>query len=149
MVKSETRRRPTPRVAPASTPEPVVVPRPSAVYSSWFPAIVRVPTADGGRHTINNAKVLATPEGVYVYDRVPLDPRQEAEVTPAWFAPVNYGNTPQPPTGIKARNGITLATDGGPVIVTPLGGCGCSARKLRDWSPSWATVVRAWPAEEV
>lgn len=139
------------RAAAAKAVAAAPVPAPPAVYLSWFPAIVSVPTITNGvvgRRQLNNVKVFATPTGVYVYDRVPLEPRQDGEPTPAWFAPVNYGATPEPPSGIKARNGITLVTDQGAVVITPLGGCGCSMRNLRDWSPSWAGTVQAWPTEE-
>lgn len=139
------------RQAAARAAENAPVPTPSAVYLSWFPAIVSVPVIrDGvpGRHQYNNAKVFTTPEGVYVYDRVPLEPRQDGTPEPQWFAPVNYGKTPEPPTGIKARNGITLVTDQGAVVITPLGGCGCGMRKLRDWAPSWASVIQVWPTTE-
>lgn len=147
MANTTTRKRQAAARAVAAEP----VPTPSAAYRSWFPAIVSVPVVkDGvaGRYQHNNVKVFATPEGVYVYDQVPLEPRQDGVPTPKWFAPVNYGKTPEPPRGIKERNGVTLVTDQGAVVITPLGGCGCGMRKLRDWSPSWASVVQTWPTTE-
>ena len=93
MANTTTRRRAAAAKAVAAAP----VPTPTAVYLSWFPAIVSVPTVtDGvaGRRQHNNVKVFTTPEGVYVYDRVPLEPRQDGEPTPLWFAPVNYDATP-------------------------------------------------------
>lgn len=121
--------------AQAATPPPV----PSGVTGTWFPAYVVLP---GQRHALpSKVRVYATPEGLYVYDRVPVDQAQSAEATPLWYAPIAYAETPAPPANYSAAaaNGFPIATEKGTVMVTVPKGCHtCGVRALAVWQPVWA-----------
>jgi hypothetical protein len=132
---------------PATVPEfqpGDTAPTPSATYLSFYPASVLLP---GQRAQLNRAKVFLADTGLYVYLAEPTDPRQADAPTPHWYAAVQYDKTPEPPTGIMARNGIVIPTDSGAVSILPVGGCNCGNRPLKGWTPAWGTVIQAWPAQ--
>jgi hypothetical protein len=126
-------------------PAPPRVPVPTAVTDTWFPSQVRLPTGE----LLHTAKVFATPQGLYVYLKPPTDllqnPASLGDVR--FFSPIDYDKTPRPVTGYAARNaGIPIFTDAGQVTVVPVGGCGCSARRLKNWKPSWSRTSIPWEA---
>jgi hypothetical protein len=132
--------------AKAPVPEPPrPVPVPTAVAATWFPAAVQLPDLP----PLRLAKVFATPQGLYVYQRPPVDRHVNAESLgePTFFSPINYDKTGKPSTGYVARNaGVPVHTNAGLVVITPLGGCGCGARTLKNWQPSWARRSISWEA---
>jgi hypothetical protein len=116
------------------------VPEPTAIKTVWLRASLMLP---GATAPINDRKIyiaLVEPgvTGLYVYKTVPED-----DFTPEWFAymPVQA----EPIRGAMARNGIQLATDQGPVIITPSGACSCSA-PLKRWTPQFAQRMVRWSA---
>jgi hypothetical protein len=120
------------------------IPTPTAMKAEWFPAAVRLP---GDTNPLPLAKVYATAAGLYVYTRRPdqTDQTDPDGRTPHFYSPINFDKTPRPRTGYAARQaGITIHTDAGLVTVQPLGGCGCSARALKSWRPTWASRNEAW-----
>jgi hypothetical protein len=138
-----TRRKPTAKAEASVEPDPVEIsaaeepleiPVPTARSIVWYPAIVQVPGADKARH---NAKVFATPQGLYVYFAKPED-----GITPDWHSEILTGQ-PKPPEGWRARNGFSVATAAGPVTITMGSGCGCGW-PLKKWVPEFQKRVVAW-----
>jgi hypothetical protein len=120
---------------------PPVIPTPTALrHSAWFPVAVVLPGATRQR---NNVKVFATDTGLYVYDIVPADPRQDPP-TPLFHSPIVWERTERPYSGVRAGAGTHIVTEAGTVAITPLGGCACNHRALRDWFPPWATIHQQW-----
>lgn len=115
-------------------------PTPTGVLHTWFPATVQKPTGE----FIRRARVYVTPEGVYVYTRVPGD-----GVKPNHFWALDWAATAQPKrTQATIMNGHPLRTaEGGTLVVHTNGeGCGCS-NPLKKWVPEWArTTFSAWPS---
>jgi hypothetical protein len=115
------------------------VPVPSGITGSWFPAYVVLP---GQRYQLpGKVRVYATPEGLYVYDRVPQDQAQTQQATPLWYAPIAYPETPVPPANYSARaaNGFPIVTTKGTVTITVPKGCPvCGVRAMSVWQPVWA-----------
>lgn len=130
-----------------SEPVEVPTPVPSGVTGSWFPALVVLP---GQRHALSSkVRVYATPEGLYVYDRVPEDQAQTQQATPLWYAPIAYPETAQPPANYSARaaNGFEIVTSKGTVTVTVPRGCPtCGVKRMAVWQPVWAhaQVAAEW-----
>lgn len=103
----------------------------------WYPASVQLPGHD---QPIRRAKVVATPDGVYVYTAVPKDD----DWTPDWYAPI-VKDQPKPPEGSssRARNGFALATEDGTLTITMGNGCGCGW-PLKRWVPTWQKRIVRW-----
>lgn len=124
-------------------------PTPSGVTGSWFPALIVLP---GQRHALpGKVRVYATPEGLYVYDRVPEDQAQVVAPTPLWYAPIAYAKTSMPPGNYSAQaaNGFSIATSKGTVTITVPRGCPvCGVRAMAVWQPVWAhaQVAAEWKA---
>jgi hypothetical protein len=123
----------------------VPTPVPSGVTGTWFPALVVLP---GQRHQLpSKVRVYATPEGLYIYDRVPQDQAQTQRPDPLWYAPITYPETPRPPANYSAgaANGFGIVTTKGTVMVTVPKGCPvCGVRAMAVWQPVWAhTLVAA------
>lgn len=117
---------------------PAAIPVPSGITGQWFPALVVLP---GARTALPKARVYATPEGLYVYLRVPEDQAQNSEATPFWFAPIAYEETPRPPANYSARaaNGFIIVTSEGRVSITVPRGCSsCGVKAMANWQPVWA-----------
>lgn len=114
-------------------------PVPSGVTGTWFPALVVLP---GQRHQLpSKVRVYATPEGLYVYDRVPQDQAQTQQADPIWYAPIAYPETPRPPGNYSAlaANGFGIVTTKGTVMITVPKGCPtCGVRAMAVWQPVWA-----------
>lgn len=121
-----------------------VPPVPSGVTGSWFPALVVLP---GQRNALpSKVRVYATPEGLYVYDRVPDDQAQAQAATPLWYAPIAYDETSRPPANYSAQaaNGFPIVTTKGTVMVTVPKGCPtCGVRQMSVWQPVWAHALVA------
>lgn len=117
-------------------------PVPTGITGSWFPALVVLP---GQRNALpGKVRVYATPEGLYVYSRVPEDQAQTQQATPFWYAPIAYGETSLPPANYSARaaNGFVIATSKGNVTVTVPKGCSsCGVKAMAVWQPVWAHSV--------
>lgn len=120
------------------------IPIPTAVIAQWFPAYFR--TADPGAQPWPTCKVFLTPQGLYVYRATPAESETfDTGATPTWYAGVDFAETAKPVTGYAAMNaGIPITTSAGQVNVQPYGGCGCNARKLKNWTPSWARNRISW-----
>lgn len=134
-----------------SEPVEAPIPVPSGVTGSWFPALVVLP--EQRRDLGLKVRVYATPEGLYVYSKVPQDQAQTQEPTPLWYAPIAYAETPAPPANYSARaaNGFPIVTTKGTVTITVPKGCPvCGVRAMAVWQPVWAhTLVGAeWKAAE-
>jgi hypothetical protein len=117
----------------------MTIPNPTASLFAWWPATVQRPEGD----PIHRARVYVTPEGLYVYTRVPAD-----GVTPNHYWPVNWGATAQPVrTTATQMNGFKITTDVGLVTIHAYGqGCGCG-HPLKRWSPEFAgNAVKGWPS---
>lgn len=125
------------------------VPVPSGVTGSWFPALVVLP---GQRNALGSkVRVYATPEGLYVYDRVPQNQAQNERADPLWYAPITYAETARPPANYSATaaNGFVIATTKGPVTITVPRGCPvCGVRAMAVWQPVWSHTLMAaeWKA---
>lgn len=119
------------------------IPIPTAVIAQWFPAYFR---PDGAEQPWPTCKVFLTPQGLYVYRATPAEPETfDTGATPTWYAGVDFAETAKPVTGYAAMNaGIPITTSAGKVNVQPYGGCGCNARKLKNWTPSWARNRISW-----
>jgi hypothetical protein len=119
------------------------IPIPTAVINQWWPAFVRPP---GEQHAWNLCKVFLTPQGLYVYRAVPAESETFASgALPTWYSSVNFEETSKPVSGYAARNaGITIVTAAGIVTVQPTGGCGCAARGVKGWRPTWSRNVVSW-----
>lgn len=119
------------------------IPIPTAVINQWWPAFVRVP---GDDTTWNLCKVFLAPQGLYVYRAAPTEPETfTTGAMPTWYSSVNFEETAKPVSGYAARNaGIPLVTAAGKVTVQPTMGCGCQARGLKGWRPSWLRNVISW-----
>jgi hypothetical protein len=109
--------------AAATVKELLRIPIPTTVVNEWFPAYF-----------------------LYVYRTAPAEPETfTTGATPAWYAGVNFAETAKPVTGYAALNaGIPITTSAGRVNVQPFPGCGCSARRLKNWTPSWARNRISW-----
>jgi hypothetical protein len=121
-------------------------PTPRAIYAQWFPAHVVLPDST----TRSNVRVFVTDTGLLIFDHRPdaayvrgAEADQLAEAL--FYSPMNWAATlvdqprlPQP------RVGFVLATDAGPVAVTPQLGCGCHLRGLKNWVPSWTGRSLPW-----
>lgn len=120
-------------------PDPSTAPTPRGQYAGWFPALVDIP----GLTRMQRVRCYATPDGLYLYRRVPVGATEQPDV---WL-PIRWDLTgPMPRSGIARVQGVYLATEYGIVHITPSGGCGCGSR-LRQWAPSWAsTSLAGWPA---
>lgn len=119
------------------------IPIPTAVINQWWPAFVRVPDDD----TVwNLCKVFLTPQGLYVYRAVPSEPETfTSGAMPTWYSSVDFEKTRKPASGYAARNaGIPIETAAGTVNVQPTGGCGCAARGIKGWRPTWSRNVISW-----
>lgn len=117
----------------------MTIPPPTGVLHAWFPAVVERPEGE----PIRRARVYITPEGLYVYTRVPSD-----GVTPNHYWHINWGATAQPKrTTATQMNGHVITTDVGAVTVHTGGqGCGCS-HPLKKWTPEFTrTTFASWPS---
>lgn len=118
-----------------SEPTPV----PSGITGMWWPALVVLP---GQRLQMpGKQRVYSTPEGLFIYSKVPQDQAQLAEATPDWYAPIAYDETPEPPANYSARAaiGFVIHTESGPVSITVPKGCPtCGYRAMSMWQPTWA-----------
>lgn len=121
----------------AAGPQPIPVP--SGITATWFPALVVLP---GQRLPLpGKQRVYATPDGLYVYSKVPQDQDQLNQATPFWFAPIAYDETPLPPANYSAlaANGFGISTTEGMVMITVPRGCStCGMRQMAAWQPRWA-----------
>jgi hypothetical protein len=124
---------------------PVVIPVPSGVTGEWFPASVRLP---GTRAVLRMQRVFATPEGLYLYSKVPAVPAQSLQAVPNWFSPINYELTAAPPAAQSqaSKLGFQIQTEAGAVMIQMVGSCPCGAKSLRDWLPVWGTSRLEWKA---
>lgn len=130
---------------PAAVASVPVIPVPSGVTGEWFPASVRLP---GTRAVLRMQRVFATPEGLYLYSKVPTVPDQSLAVAPNWHSPINYELTPVPPAAQSqaSKLGFQITTEAGVVTVQMTGACPCGAKALRDWRPVWSTSQLEWKA---
>jgi hypothetical protein len=119
------------------------IPIPTAVINEWFPAFVRPP---GEVQPWATCKVFLTPQGLYVYRAAPQQQETFRDgAQPDLYAAVDFVKTAKPVAGYAAMNaGIPIHTGAGKVIVQPAPGCGCSARKLKNWTPTWARNRISW-----
>lgn len=119
------------------------IPIPTTVINQWWPAFVRVP---GEEQAWNLCKVFLTPQGLYVYRAAPAEPETfTSGAMPTWYSSVNFEETRKPVSGYAARNaGIPIVTAAGTVTVQPTTGCGCQARGLKGWRPTWSRSVISW-----
>lgn len=119
------------------------IPIPTAVINQWWPAFVRIP---GATETWNLCKVFLTPQGLYVYRTHPSERETYTSgAMPTWYSSVNFEETKKPVSGYAAKNaGIPIATAAGTVTVQPTVGCGCAARGLKNWKPTWSRNVISW-----
>lgn len=111
---------------------------PTAVWRTWFPALVRFP--DG--RVLQKSKVFATNGGLYVYAASSTGGPPVA----AFFSPILLDKTPVPGTDYASeRRGHMIVTEAGTVSVLRTGGasCGCN-RELRALTPTWAVTERTW-----
>lgn len=109
---------------------------PTAVWRSWFPAIVRLP----GKAPMTRAKVFATDAGLFVY-------AQQTEVQLIFRSPILLDKTPVPGTDYASvQAGHVIETEAGTVTVTKGGGCACGMRALKSFAPSWTRTERKWGA---
>jgi hypothetical protein len=114
-------------------------PVPAGITATWFPALVVLPGERlqlPGKH-----RVYATPEGLYIYSKVPAEQAQNVQATPDWYAPIAYDETDVPPPNYSARaaNGFVIHTERGPVSITVPKGCtSCGVRAIAAWEPVWA-----------
>lgn len=117
-------------------------PTPTAMIARWFPAHVQLPPGETmpGQHTNTTMLVYATDVGLFVFDhRPPSDDNMTGEV---WFSPIDWSRTR---SGLPApRIAFEVYTEAGPVKVTPMGGCGCHLRNLKNWHPSWSARSIPW-----
>lgn len=131
-----------PLVAEEKLAEKPAIPVPSGITGAWFPALVVLP---GQRHDLGmKVRVYATPEGLYVYSKVPQDQAQTQEPTPLWYAPIAYDETSAPPANYSARaaNGFPIVTTKGTVMITVPKGCpACGVRAMAAWQPVWAHAL--------
>lgn len=129
---------PKTRAAVADTDQffdPDVPTFPVVVRGQWFPASVVLPiyppTAPGPWH---RTYVIASDQGLAVFRKVGDQPQ--------FAAPIDWAATALPGTDRDARNGFTIVTAAGPVVVTRGSGCRCGA--MGHWhGPSWARAERA------
>lgn len=138
-------RRATLKPKPAGlTLAPEGIPVPTALrWHAWFPALIVLPGEN--RRARRNVKVFAADTGLYVYDRDPADLRQVDRIDAVWFSPIDYDKTPAPRDDQTARHsGISITTEAGVAVITPMAGCGCSQRALKGWFPEWAHTLHAW-----
>ena len=110
---------------------------PTKIYRTFFPAGANVPNLT----TRLRGKVFATDAGLYVFTtRLNMD-----EARPDFHSPINFDETPEPPDDYAAaQSGWVVTTDAGKVLIRTLGGCPCSFRKLKSWTPTWAVREAAW-----
>lgn len=108
---------------------------PTAVYRTWFPAIVVLP--DGTRHP--KAKVYATNAGLIVYSQGQLP-------DPVFSSPILLDKTAEPGTDYASeQRGHVIVTEAGTVTVTKAAGCStCGMHRIRSWRPAWASTERTW-----
>jgi hypothetical protein len=118
-------------------------PTPRAIYAQWFPAHVTLP--DGSMH--DSVRVFVTDVGLYAFARRPeIDDDLSGAL---FFAPMDWPTTLQTVwTFPTPRTGFVLTTDAGPVAVTPMLGCGCHLRQLKNWVPPWASRSIPWGVTE-
>lgn len=113
------------------------LPVPTKIYRTYFPAGVNVP----GVTQRLRGKVFVTDTGLYVYQT--RNALNEAE--PDFHSPIIFNETPDPPTDYAAgQSGWWITTAAGKVLVRKLGGCPCSFRTLKAWTPTWAVRETAW-----
>ena len=108
---------------------------PTLIKRTWFPASVKLPDVEVPWYTV---KVYATDLGLLIYTRVPAD-----GITPDWRGDIDYDTAPEPRG--NAKNGVTVQTAAGPVIITASGGCGCG-NALKRWKPQGAMTTSRWAA---
>lgn len=127
---------------PVSNIESSRIPIPTAVIDRWFPAFVHWP---GQGQAASTCKVYLTPQGLYVYKRVPNEPETfKSGAQPKWYSPVDFEKTAKPARGSVIRNaGIHIVTDAGTVTVQQGGPCGCGGR-LNHWTPGWTRNSITW-----
>jgi hypothetical protein len=104
------------------------------VYAVWRPASVKLPTDDGHEWILHRCLVFVTSEGLEVYP---------APGDPVFTSPVDFAATFKPAQRLHV--GVDIVTERGTVVVTPTGGCLSCGSRLRNWYPSWAQNVAAWP----
>lgn len=94
---------------------------PTAVWRTWFPAVVRLPTGV----PVLKAKVFATNTGLWVYTQ-----RNGPELV--FHSPILLDKTTEPATSYVAQQaGHIIVTEAGTVTVNKGGGCGCGMRGLK------------------
>jgi hypothetical protein len=115
-------------------------PTPSAVYARWFPAVVQLPDAT---EVTDVVLVYATDAGLFVFNQRPAT---DADLSGVLFCssldwPATLAVQPSLP---QPRLGFVLHTVAGPVRISPVMGCGCHLRALKNWHPSWAGRSLPW-----
>lgn len=122
---------------------------PTAVWRSWFPAIVRLPD----KTVLHRAKVFATDAGLFVYAQtippsavgMPMSGLAHSTPTLVYSSPILLDKTAQPGTDYASQQaGHILVTEAGTVTVTKSGACSCGMRALKSFAPPWATTERKW-----
>lgn len=111
---------------------------PTAVWRTWFPALVRLP--DG--RVLQKTKVFATNGGLHVYASSPTG----GPPVVAFWSPILLDKTQPPGTDYASeKRGHVIVTEAGSVSVLRTGGasCGCT-RALRTLTPTWAAIERTW-----
>lgn len=142
MANSQRKPAAKPVEAAPKTPvdETVVIPEPTAIKGSWFPATVTLP----GQQPRAKAKVYAAVEGLYVYFAVPpFFAETGTWGPPEFYSPADYSQLDAAPSGYAARNGFTIVTDAGIVGITASGACGCGW-PLKKWVPEFAKRIVRW-----
>lgn len=115
--------------------DPTVPTFPVVVSGRWFPASVVLPVyPDNAPGPWHRVYVIASAQGLAVFRRVGDQPQ--------FLSPIRWADTTLPANDHAARNGFTVATDAGPVVVTRGSGCRCGA--MGHWQgPTWARAERA------
>lgn len=106
---------------------------PTAVYRSWFPVIVRLPSGQ----TLRAVRAYATDAGLFVYSQPNLP-------EPIFQSPMLLDKTPEPGTDYASRKrGWTIATEAGPISINQAP-CACGLTALKTFRPAWAGIEKAW-----
>lgn len=111
---------------------------PTAVWRTWFPALVRLP--DG--RVIQKCKVFATNGGLHVY----ASSASGGPPVSVYASAILLDKTSVPGTDYASeKRGHVIVTEAGNVTVLRTGGssCGCT-RELRALTPDWARAEKTW-----
>lgn len=110
-------------------------------YRAWWPAAALLPD----KTVWHRVRVYATTVGLLIYRAVPTPGGTGwGALTPDWASPIDLAATATPsPTTLPGQSWSVQTADG-LVVVTHIGGCGCTS-PLRSWRPVFSTQVTQWP----